>query len=114
MWHVLEKVNLPSNYHLDDVFVRIKNCGKKRGKNRNERMTSADYKSMITVGVKRGQTYLLMDDVITTGMSLSAARVLLKEAGAGDVYCLALFNVEYDSERYKAWRRNRSWNDDEW
>jgi ComF family protein len=38
----------------------------------------------------RGQNFLLVDDVITTGSSLTEAAKTLKRAGANKVYCLAV------------------------
>lgn len=42
-----------------------------------------------------GKSILLIDDVMTTGNSLLASRILLMGAGAGNVRCLALGRTTY-------------------
>jgi predicted amidophosphoribosyltransferase len=43
-----------------------------------------------------GKRWLLVDDVITTGATLTECVRVLKEAGAADVVCLTLARVRRD------------------
>lgn len=51
---------------------------------------------VVTGVITPGCTVLLLDDVTTTGTSLRACALLLKEAGAGRVICMALMNTVHD------------------
>ena len=49
-------------------------------------------KHCVTLAI-RGKRFLLIDDILTTGATLSECVRILREAGAADVVCLTLAMV---------------------
>ena len=63
--------------------------------NKNERKGGKGAKYSLKKGIfVNGSNFLIIDDVITTGSTLEKCAVLLKKAGAGEVYGLSLFMVD--------------------
>ena len=63
---------------------------RQHGLAREARMQNAKNKFCVCRNV-RGKTILLIDDVITTGATVASCAQALKEAGAAQVYAMALF-----------------------
>lgn len=104
--NAVNRCDLPDNFVIDeDVLVRTKDNGSKHLQKGN-RYPYPDYLSMKACGVIPGAKYIIIDDVVTSGSSMIAATQLLKEAGAGEVYCLAFAKTQHlsgsntDNEEY--------------
>lgn len=79
------------NYHIDKLFIRTKNSVQV-GSSRKDRLAQASSAYSLTPHAKINPdtTYILFDDVWTTGASLQAAYALLKNAGAKNIIVVAL------------------------
>ncbi len=89
IWDILNYCNLPKGYVLDDVLYRTRDNGKKTG-TKGQRLPEPDYNSITVKPIERNTTYLIIDDVVTSGSSMIAAARLLMEAGAEKVFCLGI------------------------
>lgn len=70
------------------VLSRVSNV-RQLGATRTERLQQMDHEFFIEKPFAvKGKTFLLLDDVMTTGASISAASRVLKKAGARDVYAV--------------------------
>ena len=77
---------LPVN---EGLVVRIKDTPPQVSLSRQERVQNVEG-SFQCVGDAVGQAVLLLDDVVTTGSTMSACSAALKEAGAVSVWGMAL------------------------
>lgn len=94
MTKLIDKCNLTSNYHKQyDIIIRTKETVAKH--NVSEYGTR-DYNKdlqVLTINPTRdlkGKNVIVFDDVSTSGASMKAAEILLKNAGANNVVCIAL------------------------
>jgi ComF family protein len=77
-----------NTWKLDSLLARKTNI-RQVGSSRSRRIEQMKKEFYIKTGVEvKGKTILLLDDVMTTGASLSAAARTLKEAGAKRIYAL--------------------------
>ncbi|HTJ73214.1 MAG TPA: phosphoribosyltransferase family protein [Verrucomicrobiae bacterium] len=63
---------------------------KQRGENRRTRQAQAKAAFAVKGRLMPDKTYVLIDDVVTTGATLEYGARALKDAGAGDVWVAAL------------------------
>ncbi len=80
------ELNLPVSHEL---LKRNKYSHSQQGLNRSVRLKNLHCAFEASVKVKDG-TYILMDDVMTTGATMNAAAIALKKAGAKKVYAWSL------------------------
>lgn len=80
-----------SQYHVTKLLTRHKNTVQV-GSNRQTRLSQASAAYAITPRsqISPNATYLLLDDVWTTGASLQAAHQILQQAGAKNIILTAL------------------------
>ena len=94
--HLIARVlakNLGLEYH--QVLARQTNA-KQRGASRSERIKQAKRAFILSDEISSTATYLIVDDVVTTGSTLKYASKLLKDAGARDVWVAALAKSTLD------------------
>lgn len=74
------------------TLVRIKHTpGQARSKNKQERLKNMNHAFKVPdYHILQGRHVILLDDVITTGATMYAARIALLDAGARDVLCVAV------------------------
>ena len=84
------------NMTIDDALIRIID-GACKSRSGTRGPPSIDYNNMVAERVVKGGTYVVVDDVTTTGASMIAANKLLKEAGAKAVYCFAFGKTFYNN-----------------
>lgn len=82
--------------HCPDALVRRRRTPSQEGRSRDERFANLD--GAIGVHPRRrarilGRPVLVVDDVMTSGATFTAATAALKEEGAGDVFVLSLARV---------------------
>jgi len=78
---------------LNKAVKRIKNTSPQVGKKQKKRMRDIQDAFKIDAQIKnqiRAKNILLIDDVVTTGSTMQEVARVLKEAGAGEVWGLAL------------------------
>ena len=83
---------LAENFNVDlrgDLLKRIKNTKPQVGLKSLKRAENISGAFQV-MGEARGQTFLLLDDVITTGSTMNECAHVLKQAGADKVYGLAV------------------------
>jgi len=74
---------------LKDVLIRQRYTKSQVNLSRLERMSNVENAFEIISGKKiKGRTVLLLDDIMTTGATLNECSRILKECGAGMVYCI--------------------------
>jgi len=73
----------------EDLLVRVKDAPPQMGLGRENRWRNVG-SAFQCVGDLRNQAVLLVDDVVTTGSTMSACASALKSAGAASVWGLAL------------------------
>lgn len=71
-----------------DTLIRTRTVPKKAGG--GDRDLAEELKSLKIAKVVKGETVLILDDTVTTGTSLTAARRLLANAGAKRVAAVAI------------------------
>ena len=82
------------SYPVKRLLVRLSSVEQK-SLNKNERKGGKGAKYSLKKGVNAGgMSFLIIDDVVTTGSTLEKCAGLLKKAGAGEVYGLSLFMVD--------------------
>lgn len=74
----------------DKLLVKTKTTVSQAGLGRKERLKNVDNAFHVTISLKKSDTIVLIDDVVTTGSTLSACAKALKKAGAGKVYGVTL------------------------
>lgn len=84
------------------LLVRRATSGPQTGRTRAERLSGPSFLARCPVG----GTVLVVDDVVTTGASLRAARAALVAAGARDVHAVALAATA--ARRWSSTTRGRS------
>jgi len=80
---------------VDRALSRATNT-KQRGANRTERIAQAKTAFRLRSRIKQDATYLLIDDVVTTGATLKYAAQLLKDAGAKEVWVAVIARQPLD------------------
>lgn len=77
---------------VEELLLRIRNTGTQTQLSREERMANVKKAFAIrdTAHVKEGHTYIIVDDVYTTGATLNACAEQLFRAGATDIRVLTL------------------------
>lgn len=85
---------------LPDALIRSRPTGSQDGRNREGRFRNLDDAIRVAprrAGAVRGRCVLLVDDVMTSGATFSAATQALQAAGAGAVCVMALARVARDA-----------------
>ena len=74
------------HYHIEKLLLRNQNTVQV-GSSKKERLTQAAKAYIINpkIKIQKNATYILLDDVYTTGASINAAKNLLKSAGAKNI-----------------------------
>jgi ComF family protein len=72
------------------VLWKKRSTQSQAGLKRDDRLKNLSDSFEVTIKLKKTDTVLLVDDVVTTGSTLSVAAKALKQAGAGKVYGIAL------------------------
>ena len=80
------------------AVVRIRNTRSQVGLNAHERIENVRDAFISQPQIIKGKNILLIDDVTTTGATISACARALMDAGAGSVYGLTLARSGYGSE----------------
>lgn len=84
--HVAKILDLP--WH-SDTLIRIQNTAPQAGLHRNERWSNLRGAFACPTPLQ-GRRVLLIDDVLTTGASLSACAEVLRHAGASHIHVAVL------------------------
>lgn len=81
---------------LGNLILRTQSIPKlATGGNRSMDVHLASMEANVVARTK-GRAVMLLDDVMTTGNSLAAGRQILLNAGASEVFCVALGQTSYD------------------
>lgn len=85
-------------YKVEKLLVRNKNTVQV-GASKKERLTQASlaYALNPKIAIKKDSTYILFDDVYTTGASIKAAKTLLEKAGIKNIKVALLAYSNYQS-----------------
>lgn len=74
-----------------DILVKIRHTAPQMTLSKKERLTNLSGAFMATNTIKmRGQTIVLIDDIVTTGATLLEAQKTLQSRGAKKIYCLTI------------------------
>ena len=84
---VSKQLGIPTT---DKLLRKIRETHSQAGLKREDRLKNVEKAFLCTRKLKRTDTILLVDDVVTTGATFSACAHALKSSGAGKVYGVAL------------------------
>ena len=83
---------------LNDVLIKVRDSKRQATLSRQERMDNLSGTFKITdKKVIQDKTFLLVDDVMTTGATAETISKLLKEKGAKCVYVLTVCSTFYEN-----------------
>lgn len=85
-----EVSNLTGIPMTDQLLLKTKPTESQVKLKREERLQNLRNAFQVTIKLKKTETILLVDDVVTTGATFSIAAQALKKAGSGKVFGLAL------------------------
>lgn len=87
----MDKENQEAFEYLPHTLVRYRNTRPQQGLEKHERLTNVEHSMKIKdPAAVRGRVCIVVDDVTTTGATLTEARRVLCEAGARAVHCVSL------------------------
>lgn len=81
---------------LGDLVIRTKSISKLATGGNRAMQVHLDSMAVNNIDRAEGRIVMLLDDILTTGNSLAAARQILLDAGAADVICVAMGQTSYD------------------
>ena len=99
---IFDKMMKRQNISIENLIIRIRATEHLYDKNLEERQKELDGAFALTEGAEKkveGRNFLILDDIFTTGTTMSECAKILKAAGASEIYGLALasdFKYEKD------------------
>ena len=99
---IFDKMMKRQNIPIENLIIRIRATEHLYDKNLEERQKELDGAFALTEGAEKkveGRNFLILDDIFTTGTTMSECAKILKAAGASEIYGLALasdFKYEKD------------------
>ena len=85
--HVGKALNVPVR---DDILIRHKKTNAQKELNASQRQKNIAQAMKVTCDLSGFESILIIDDIYTTGSTLSACARALKAAGAKRVYCASI------------------------
>ncbi len=92
--------------HAPDVLMRTRETPSQVGMSRQERLENVRAAFAASGGLVDGRSVLLVDDVATTGATLSSCAEALLAVGARDVHALTVARAHHDRDGGPAIRAN--------
>jgi ComF family protein len=87
---IADELSLLTGWMVDKNLIKIKKTKEQAGLKETERLAN-QLGAFIWTGLNlAGQDVILLDDIITSGATISQAALILKQAGAGEIIAMAV------------------------